>query len=186
MNSIYDSWEFCEESPVIKINDIFPEVFLTRDKEIGKHENDSIPIFMPNNTGKKITELRKRVEIAETAQRTIANSENILYSTILTYKVAASRDDAVLAREKKEMLDFLNLLSGKVIPILQDMHQKTPVYGTEIEMLYAVAHFQERYCLPHVHFLYLAPKPEIVILCNGLIRHLSTNPITDLEDVQNE
>lgn len=186
MSSIYNNWEFCEESPVIKINDVFPETFLTRDKEIGKHENDAILIFLPNHAGKRISDLQKRAEISEAAQRCIADSENILYSTRLEYKADASRDDAVLTREKHEVVNFLDLLFGKVIPILQDMHQKSAQYGTEIEALYAAAHFQERYCLPHVHFLYLAPKPELVILCNGLIRHLSTNPITGMEDDQYE
>ena len=167
------NWQFSKETAVTDLSDVLTGMFIT-DEEVSRHEEDACFLFMPHEKGVLYEDKAKRGELLKSMLKIIRDSENVVYLLTITYRETADRSAKTLAEEQKKLIDLLDLLNSEVIPILQEMHreQENEAKGTEIESMVIAIHFKERYTLPHVHFLYLAPKPELSILIRGFLRHL--------------
>ena len=182
----YSNWMLSEATNVTDLVPVLNELFFLTDDEIKRHERTEGFVLVPGKYSSFVTDSENYKSYSVEIMNLIKKSDNVLYQTKLEYSDKASRDTEVLSKEKRDIMYALNVLNYLVLPVQQEiymadketaMYDKRLVKGTAIDMFAAVTHFNERYVLPHVHILYMAPQPELSVFYRGFIRQLERDPL---------
>ena len=182
----WNSWLLSSEEPVQKLDDILEHIYVSSSGEQNRHEELGFHAWMPGKNAEYVQDPLRLAMLSGQAREIIRKSDYPLFTGKIEYQPSAGLSDVMVTHEKRKILNAIDVLSSMAIPALQEMRAADPrnnslpekqKYGTGIEAMFAVAHFRERYSLPHIHLLALSPDAELVPLYKGFISHFAIDPV---------